>query len=467
MISLLQLQKELNNRSYYEFVKYFWSVVDTSKFIDCWYIKDLCDILQEIVLKNIRKEKARDLLINIPPGTSKTMIVVRLLNAWAWTISPKLKFISCSYSDELAEEGSMKTKELVLSEEYRAMYSVKIKKNRSSNSNFENYDGGRRIAVGIKGSLTSRHGDILIFDDPENPKMAHSEAERKTSKQGLSTLSTRKTDALASVTIVIQQRLHPEDVSSVVLGTWKDFDHISLPAIYNENIKPEAWKEKYIDGKYLNKIRLGDEALEKLKSSLGSRDYFAQIMQDPSDEQGGLLKRDWFKFFDNIEYKECFMIIDTAQEKKEQNDFTAIGIFARIGQYLYMLEMYNLKLEYPEQKKKIIELQKQWECRCIYIEKKSNGNALIQELKNEYGYNVKAIERSGKGSDKVSRANAVSPKIEGGFCYIRQHHIDFLMQATAFPNSKHDDMIDVFISAIEELLMGKNNNIIQHRQVLF
>jgi predicted phage terminase large subunit-like protein len=88
-------------------------------------------------------------------------------------------------------------------------------------------------------------------------------------------------------------------------------------------------------------------------------------------------------------------------------------------------------------------------------------------LKNEYGYNVKAIERSGEGSDKVSRANAVSPKIEGGFCYIRQHHIDFLIQATAFPNSKHDDMIDVFISAIEELLMGKNNNIIQHRQVLF
>ena len=340
MFDLLDIQREINNRSFYEFVKYFWQDVDTSEYIDNWHIEYLCSIMQEAFEKWQRKENAIDIIINIPPGTSKTMICSKLFNAWVWTIEPKVKFITCSYSDNISKSNGMKTRDLISSDRFRQMYKLKLKKDNNNKAEFENTKGGYRLSLGIGGSLTGRHGDFIIFDDPENPKMAYSEAHREQSKQGLITLSTRKTDKLRSITIVIQQRLSFADVTSVLLAREKEYKHICLPAIVTDDIKPEHIKERYING-YLDPIRLNEEALNNNKIDLGIDAYFCQFLQAPANEKNGIFKKEWFNFYKEITYKECYIFVDTAQKTKEYNDYSAFGVFAVVNDNLYLLEIVN------------------------------------------------------------------------------------------------------------------------------
>ena len=285
--------------------------------------------------------------------------------------------------------------------------------------------------------------------------MAYSEAHREQSKQGLITLSTRKTDKLRSITIIIQQRLSFADVTSVLLAREKEYKHICLPAISTDDIKPEHIKERYING-YLDPIRLNEEALNNNKIDLGIDAYFCQFLQAPANEKNGIFKKEWFNFYKEITYKECYIFVDTAQKTKEYNDYSAFGVFTVINDNLYLLEMVQKKLEYPDALKEILSLNAKYNPRAIYIEDKSSGTSLIQDIKRTYRLPIREIPRT---TDKVLRANQVSAKVEAGYCYIRENQVEFLMQVIKFPDVKNDDMVDVFIDAVNILIMKNNNKL--------
>ena len=277
----------------------FWSVIIPDEPVYNWHIEYLCNELQDMVEKVARREdKEHDLIINIPPGTSKSTIVTVMLPAWAWTIDPSIRALSASYSASLSTDHAVKSRDIIKSDKYKAYFpEVSIKSDQDNKTHYKNNNGGERYATSVTGTVTGFHAHLIIVDDPLNPKGASSEADRTTANDFMDvTLSTRKVSKSVTPTILVMQRLHTKDCT----GNWLDKEgkklkHISLPGRLSKDVKPIELKDRYING-LLDTQRLKETDLEELQINLGSYGFAGQIMQIPSPADGGL----WKKYFISV-----------------------------------------------------------------------------------------------------------------------------------------------------------------------
>lgn len=282
--------------SFWDFLKEFWSVVVDDPPVFNWHMRFLCRELQRMAQRVFDGEpKEHDLLINVPPGSSKSTIVSQMFPAWCWTNKPGMKFICASYARDLAIKDSLKTRDLVESELYRACYpSVQMREDVNKNWHFQNTKGGMRLSVGVGGQMTGYHGHFLLVDDPLNPEEASSEAERETVRRWMSeTLPTRKVSKENTPLILIQQRLHQMDPSGMLLERG-GVRHICLPGELAERAgrrvevsPPSVLKYYERRGGLLDPVRLSRVALEGLEKDLLAYGYASQILQCPTPLEGG------------------------------------------------------------------------------------------------------------------------------------------------------------------------------------
>jgi len=306
------ITRELNNRSFYHFFKHFWSEISSKTFIDNFHIKLICDELQQVqrnVSAGITKEY--DLLINVPPGTTKTTIASIMFPAWAWTQDYTLKFITASYSSPLALETAESCRDLIRSEAFTRIYpELDLKPDKEAKSNYKVIKilpglndraprvliGGNRLSTSPGGAGTGFHADIFIWDDLINPLASISKAVIKSTNTWLDqTLLTRKTDKRVTVMIGIMQRLSQNDPTGHLLAKKKEnIKHICLPGDadeYVEQIKPKELIQFYQDGLF-DPVRLGRKELAELKADLGQYGYAGQIGQNPTPPGGGMFQVD-------------------------------------------------------------------------------------------------------------------------------------------------------------------------------
>jgi hypothetical protein len=301
-VTSLEVTRELCKRSLYHFFLEFWDEIVSEPLVDNWHIKYLCDEIQEVALRAARSEtKLYDyVIINIAPGLSKSTIVTIMLPAWLWTIRPSMRIMSASYSGTLALDHSVKSRDIINSEKYKRLFGVQLRKDQSGKGYYKNTANGDRYATSVGGTVTGFHANILIVDDPLNPKEASSDAERETANRFMSeTLSTRKVNKAVVPTILIMQRLHENDCTGFILNNAKEqggikVKHICLPSEISEDLRPLECKKYYVNG-LLDYKRMPIEVLNEMKMSLGSYGYAGQMMQAPAPKGGGIWKR-WFKF---------------------------------------------------------------------------------------------------------------------------------------------------------------------------
>src|SRR5690606_32821527 len=238
-------------RSFFFFLTEFWDVVIPDNFIYNWHIEYLCEELQKVqyrVKKRLPKEY--DLIINIPPGTSKSTICTIMYPVWCWTTDPSQRFITASYSNSLSIDHAVKSRDILRSERYIKYFGELIKKDNDNKTHYENIHNGARIVTSVGGSAIGRHAHQIIVDDPINPQEAQSEVIRKSANDYMDrSLSTRKIDKEMTPTILVMQRLAQEDPT----GNWlskegKAIKHICLPGVLDENINPPELKDNYKDG---------------------------------------------------------------------------------------------------------------------------------------------------------------------------------------------------------------------------
>jgi len=317
----MMIQKELNDRSFFEFFKYFWKEVSNDELILNWHIEYLCGILQKAAEKVITNEpKENDIIINIPPGSTKTILVSIMWPAWIWTIEHKIRFITSSYSSALSLESADYSRDLIRSDSFIRMYpEIFIKQDKDTKSNFrvskKIYDtkirvpvtirGGSRYSTSVGGTLTGFHGHILIVDDPLDPKRSASTVELAKANRWFSeTLSTRKTSKKVSLTVLVMQRLHENDVTGHWLKKRKENKllHISIPGEirhYRKHLKPQSLAKYYLNDMFdIN--RLNWSTLKELESDLGQYGYAGQIGQNPTPPGGGMFKVSKFHFKERI-----------------------------------------------------------------------------------------------------------------------------------------------------------------------
>ena len=453
--TLNQIRAEQCKRSFFFFIQEFWSVIIPEEPVYNWHIQYLCDELQKIVLQvKDRNPKEYDLIINIPPGTSKSTIATIMLPVWSWIIDPTIRNLTASYSASLSTDHALKSRDIIRSDKFKAYFpDISIKKDQDNKTHYKNDFGGERYATSVTGTVTGFHAHIIIVDDPLNPKGASSDSERNSANSFMDiTLSTRKVSKSVTPTILVMQRLHTEDCT----GNWlskegKKIKHICLPGELSKDVNPPELKEKYIDG-LLDVKRLNRNDLSELKINLGSYGYAGQIMQIPAPADGGIWKQ-WIIGVPDSQFPKELKNLgsdwDLAYTEKETNSACAYVTAGLHDNKMYIDDIGFDWLEFP----KLMAYMKSKKA-PHYIEAKASGKSAKQTLTNQ---GIPAIEVDIDGGDKIARTTLATPFAEAGMVYCRQSllnklYFDDKQGILTFPNNSHNDLNDALVQSINRLL---------------
>ena len=452
---------ELCRQSFFKFVQVFWDEIIPETPVYNWHIPYLASKLEEVIHRvKDRLPKDSDIVINIPPGTTKSTLCTVMLPAWAWTIDPTLRIMTASYSSSLGTDHSVKSRDIIRSKKYQTLFPyVVLKDDQDNKTHYKNTKGGERYVTSVMGATTGFHAHIIIVDDPIDPNGAKSDVEREKAKSFMNTtLSTRKVDKGMTPTILVMQRLHEQDPS----GNWlnkkdKKITHYCLPGELSKNVRPPELKEKYIDG-LLDPVRLSKKELTELEVDLGSYGYAGQIQQTPAPEKGGI----WQKWIIPIpDYN--FPILghldavgtdwDLAYTKKDTNSASAYITAGRKEENMYICDLGFDWLEFPS----LIKYMKERPA-PHYIEGKASGKSAKQVLTKN---GINAIEVKVTDGDKVARTRKVTPFAESGRVFIKASLYEKLMNDNKqgilmFPNNSNDDLNDALTQAMNRLFVNYN-----------
>jgi len=247
-----QVEAELCRREYYYFLQKFIHIAIKDEIVWNWHIKYLCDKMQEYgrcILSRTMPPKPY-LIINIPPGSTKSTICTQFFPLWLWINDLTIVTIALSYSSSLSLRHATRSRDVLRSNEFKELFpNIIAKADQDAVGSYANTEGGQRISSSIGGTVLGDHAHIQIVDDPLNVEGAVSQAERTSANDFIRhTLPTRKKDKQNTPTILIMQRLHEEDPTGMILEVMKDdVEHICLPAELSNEVRPESAKQMYVD----------------------------------------------------------------------------------------------------------------------------------------------------------------------------------------------------------------------------
>lgn len=473
----IQLERKIYKRSFYEFYKVaFCQLHPGTPYDENWHARYLCDILQAEAERVLRKEsRVHDIIVNIPPRSSKSMIISVIWPVWCWTLDASLKFLTCSYSDTIATILSRQSKDLIDTPWFKSLYGKKVmlRADLSGASHYATVAGGLRYAFGANGTVTGTGGDFLICDDIANPLMANSEKEREnTINQWNNTISNRINQLEVGGRVIVMQRLNMRDLTGYLLdpkeGRPDSVMHICIPAQYESEktvIKPIELKKHYDDNGGLFWPSRFSEKVLKEERRKGSLYYAGQFQQNPVPLEGNIFKRKWFDILEpesvdrDRDHSPINFIIDSAytEDETQTNDPSGILAYFRKVNDVYVINFEEVWMEFPQLIEFIKQYVKQFGYSAnsgIYIEPKANGKSIAQHLRSQTDLNVIEIDDAWIRDDKLTRATAVSPIAEAGRVkIINGAYVDkYLTYLTSFPRAPHDEAVDCTVYMLNKAL---------------
>lgn len=435
------------------FTRYIYKENHRRNFIIAPHFVIIANALMDVV-----NGKTKRLIINIPPRYGKTELAVKCFIAWCLANNSASKFIHLSYSDDLALDNSSQTKEYIESESFRALWHMDLKKDAQGKKKWFNKDGGGVYATASGGAITGFGAGVaesttfagaIIIDDPLKPDDAQSDTKRQSVNERYnSTIRSRVNDRETPI-IVIMQRLHEDDLSGFLLGggSGEQWTHLCLPALNEEN--EPLWSDKH-----------NFDELEQIRQA-NRYNFAGQYMQQPSPEEGGEWRKEWFTIMDKSEIPlqslKWELIIDGAYTKDTKNDPSGFQIGAKWDNNYVILSSVDKYLEMPELIKFIPNHINASDVpvSMTLVEPKASGKSIVQIIRQETKLNVSEIKTKFVNSSKIENARACSSYIEAGRVILvkgawNEH---FLHQVAIFPNGKHDEHIDITCYGIERNLL--------------
>jgi predicted phage terminase large subunit-like protein len=410
------------------------------------------------IFEDIASGKKKRVIVNIAPRHGKSELISYLAPAWFLGKYPNKKVIMGSHTADLAVNFGRRVRNLVGSDSYKDIFpQIELQSDSKSASRWGTNFNGEYFAIGVGGALAGRGADLFIIDDP------HSEQEAKTGRP----------DVFLPAWEWFQsgplQRLMPGGAIVVVMTRWSKLDLTGMiTAQMDRNDDVDKWEVVEFpaikeDGTALwPEFWDVDELLAK-KAAMDIRYWNAQYMQKPTSQEGALIKREWWKVWENETPPQCeftIMSLDAAQEANNRADYNALttwGVFFNEETNNFAIILLNSikkRLEYPDLKKLVLEEYKEWEPDSFMVEKKSAGAALYQEMRR-MGIPVQEFT-PGKGQDKIARVNAVSALFEGGVVYApdRRWAKEVIEECNDFPAGTNDDLVDSTTLALLRFRQG-------------
>ncbi|HEV2816152.1 MAG TPA: hypothetical protein VGW40_02875 [Allosphingosinicella sp.] len=469
---VIAARRTLYTRRLKEFVKACWSIIDPDPFIDNWHIDALCAHLEAAALPLGHPDRITRLLINIPPGTAKSLIVSVIFPAWLWARDPSIRIVSTSHAEHLAVRDTRKSRELITSDWFQGFWPTRLKDDQNQKKAYENAHKGFRIAKPF-GSLTGERGNFLIVDDPHSVKNANSEADRTDAVDTmLTTAPNRLNDLTRDTIIVIMQRLHEEDISGVLLAKELGYVHLCIPMEYegDKSVTAIGWSDpRTKDGELLFPKKFPAERIAELKSGMGPFAYAGQYQQRPAPKTDGFFNREWFQRYGpgspikdrpaNLHY---YLVSDHAPGGTATSDFNVFriwGIDSNRG--LWLCDSFRKQCEMPEAlgveikdgKASLLAtgalpMIRKWKPFCWFPERDGSW-AAIKHLTEAFMRDtntfcrIEPLAMTGLG-DKINKAGAYRAIASMGHVYLPEGRIGdtALDEYVRFPNSKHDDQVD-------------------------
>ena len=495
-----------------EFIRYFWHVLEppTTKFVDGWALRAICEHLEAVSAGRIKR-----LLINVPPGFAKSLVVNVFWPAWEWsTVGPHLRYLSFSYSAYLTGRDNEKFRDLLSSDEYQDLYKHRFKLVKIGTEKVQSDKTGWKFASSVGGVGTGERGDRILCDDPHNVKESESEAVRTSTVQWFrEAMQNRLNDLANGVIIVIMQRVNEGDVSGVIIENYKNYEHLCIPMQYDgRDILPSGEKYQtsigWSDPRFeIDELAWPERYPEHTLQEFKDQPYVwsGQYMQSPTPRGGGIIKSDWWRLWDREAQRAndvkpgrypgfdyVLAYFDGAFGQKQENDWSALtvwGTWVETDEMQRTLEQFgtpsvmliaawrkkltlhgksDLVQIYGETKDEFKQRQKaEWglvehiadTCRelkvnKLLIEAKANGHDIANEIRRLHGNESWMVVLDDPGKfDKTARLYAIQPYFVNGRVWRPDTDwADMVVHEVAsFPKGVHDDLADCTSGALRHL----------------
>lgn len=471
-VDLVQVERAIGDRGLRHFLKIAWhEVAPGDEFIPNWHIDAICEHLEAVFTGEIKR-----LVINVPPGSTKSLSCAVMFPAWTWTQDPTRRFIYGCYNDQLSRRDSRKCRRLIGSKWFQARWGARFsildqRKDQAEDSSrmYSTDQGGFRLITSIKGGITGEHAHIQVVDDPIKPlEVTGSLAVSKTALERVltwweDTMSTRMVSIKGSARVIIMQRLHMGDLAGEMLRAG-GYEHLCLPMEFEPARKcvtsigfEDPRKE---EGELLDPERFPREDVERLKADLGARGAAAQLQQNPTPAKGNLFQRDAFKFYSKRPNCEQYVQSwDCAFKDLETSSYVVGQVWGVFDGNYYLLAQKRERMSLSATCRAIIDLTRRYpKAVAKLIEDKANGPAVVDVLRKKVS-GLKLITPMG---GKEARANAVEPLFEAGNVYLPQPTLspwikEYIEEMVAFPAALNDDQVDATTQALT-YLYKKNLN---------
>ena len=443
--------KEAAREGFMPFIKKVWPA-----FIEGRHHKIMAEAFERVANGDLKR-----LIINMPPRHTKSEFASYLLPAWFLGQYPDKKIIQTAHTAELSVGFGRKVRNLVDSEDYKEIFpELGLRADSKAAGRWSTNKGGEYFAIGVGGAVTGKGADLLIIDDP------HSEQEGQSADPAVFdkvydwyTSGPRQRLQPGGAIIIVMTRWHKRDLTGKIIKTsvqregMDEWELIEFPAIMPSGnaLWPEFWS-------------LAE--LEALRSELPAPKWQAQYQQDPSSEESALVKREWWKKWEDERPPPCEFIIqswDTAFLKTQRADYSACttwGVFYHPDEQgvtqpnIILLDAFKDRLEFPELKKCAFEFYNEFEPDACIVEAKAAGTPLIFELR-AMGIPVSEYTPS-RGNDKISRVNAVSDLFASGIVWCPETRFaeEVIEEFASFPAGEHDDLVDSSTQALLRFRQG-------------
>ena len=432
-------------KNFLSFVKYVWP-----EFIEGSHHKIINKKFNDLAQGKIKR-----LIINMPPRHTKSEFASYLLPAWMIGNNPKLKIIQATHTADLAIDFGRKTKNLVDEKNYQELFTTRLQEDSQAAGKWKTEQGGEYFAAGVGGAITGRGANLLIIDDPHKEQDLKGDGKAFEKAMTWYTAGPRQRLQPGGSIVIVMTRWSTKDLTGQLLKAQTEdgsdqWEVVELPALLpnGKPVWPEYWKE---------------EELLKTKASIPVSNWLAQYMQSPTAEEGALLKREWWRDYEEqyppkLDY--IVMSMDTAFTKSTTADYSAItmwGVYTTEdrGQNIILLNAFKGRYEFPELRREALEEYRDWNPDMVIIEAKASGLPLTHELRQ---MDIPVINFTpSKGNDKHTRVNSVAPLFESGKIWAPMHeHFaqEVVEECASFPFGDHDDYVDSTTQAIMRIRQG-------------
>ncbi len=449
-LQVMHAEKKIQNKAksdFLSFVKCVWP-----EFVEGAHHRHIAEKFNKLATGEITR-----LIVNMPPRHTKSEFASYLLPAWMVGRHPKLKIIQATHTGELAIRFGRKAKNLIDSEEYAKIFKTTLQEDSKAAGRWETAQGGEYFAAGVGGAITGRGADLLIIDDPHSEQDALSPNAMENAYEWYTSGPRQRLQPGAKI-VLVMTRWSTKDLTGKLIANQKEvkgdqWDVVEFPAIMDHGthtvpVWPEYWKL---------------DELEKVKATLPVGKWNAQWMQQPTSEEGAIIKREWWGKYNSETIPNLYHVIqsyDTAFLKKETADYSAIttwGVFypnEDSPANLLLLDAIKGRYEFPELRRLALEQYKYWNPETVIIEAKASGLPLTYELRQ---MDIPVVNFTpSKGNDKHARVNAVAPLFESGIIWAPEQKFaeEVIEECAAFPFGDHDDYVDSMTQAVMRFRQG-------------